>query len=134
MTRIVPALALFAALAAGCAAEIGDDCGYDIDCSPSMDRTCDRGQPGGYCLIIGCDPDECPGEAVCVEFTTPCPEGTEDEVCQQIEPNRGRTYCLRHCKSEGGCRKRYTCADPEDLFATIIDLDPNGSKVCVPDV
>ena len=22
----------------------------------------------------------------------------------------------------------------EDLYATIIDLDPNGSKVCVPDV
>ena len=123
----------FALLAAACAAEIGDDCGYDIDCSPSMDRNCDRSQPGGYCLIIGCTSDECPGEAVCVEFTTPCPEGTDGGVCDQIEPNRGRTYCLRHCKSDKGCRSRYSCMVPEDLAATIIDLDPNGEKICVPD-
>ena len=122
--------------AAGCAPEIGDECSYDADCSPNLDRNCDRSQPGGYCLIIGCDPDECPSEAVCVEFTTPCPTGTSEETCEQIEPNRGRTYCLEHCKSEGDCRSQYTCADPIEagLFAEIIDFDPNGSKICVPDV
>lgn len=99
-----------------------------------MNRTCDRGQPGGYCLIIGCEPDGCPGEAVCVEFTTPCPEGTDEEACEMIEPNRGRTYCLRHCKSDKGCRSKYTCADPADLYGLIVDLDPNGDAVCVPDV
>jgi hypothetical protein len=126
-------------LAAACAAEIGDECDYDYDCSPNMERTCDLSQPAGYCLIIGCDPDSCPGEAVCVEFVTPCPEGAGDagidqEKCDQIEPNRTRDYCLKHCGSNGDCRSDYVCVDVAKLRASVIDLKNSKSKVCVPEV
>ena len=119
-----------------CHAEIGDDCTYDADCSPNMDRNCDSNQPGGYCLIIGCGPDECPGEASCVEFTTPCPTGQgygdDSEKCDLIEANRGRTYCLKHCNKDSDCRSRYVCEKPETLHATIIDFSGNETKICVP--
>jgi len=126
------------ALLSGCASEIGDDCSYDADCSPNMDRQCDRGQPGGYCLVIGCGPDECPKESVCIEFTTPCPEAPEGvdggvyEDCELITPNRGRTYCLKHCKKNSDCRKKYQCVEANSLYGTIIDFDSNRSRVCVP--
>lgn len=119
--------------ASACAAEIGDECTYDVDCSPNMDRYCDRSQPGGYCLIIGCKEGECPSESVCVEFTTPCPEGTPDDYCRLIEPNRGRTYCLEHCTTDGDCRGAYFCADPADLSAAVIDFAQYDDKVCVPE-
>ncbi len=118
--------------AAGCAAEIGDDCDYDVDCSPNMDRNCDNSQPGGYCLTIGCSPDECPSEAVCVEFTPPCPEYEDESKCRMIEPNRERTYCMKHCKSNGSCRSNYTCVEVDKIEATIIDQEKNKSKICVP--
>jgi hypothetical protein len=151
MMRRMCQFAILVLLAAGgCASEIGDSCGYDVDCSPNMDRNCDRNQPGGYCLILGCEPDTCPGEAVCVEFTTPCPDGTASGTCEQIEENRARTYCLRHCKSDKGCRSKYECLLPEGNtvdgsayslpmleYATIVDLDYNPGKkwgVCVPEI
>jgi hypothetical protein len=126
-------------LISACAAEIGDACDYDVDCSPNMDRNCDRSQPGGYCLIIGCGPDECPSEAVCAEFTTPCPSDYADsdaglESCDLIEPNRGRTYCMRHCNSESDCdRKKYQCLEVDDLGATVIDFKSKKHKICVPE-
>lgn len=159
MRHLLPVLPfLFVALA--CSHKIGESCAYDIDCSPNMDRTCDSIQPGGYCLIISCEPDSCPGEAVCVEFTTPCPDGPEEgedgyedyeTTCSQIEPNRGRSYCLRKCRSDKGCRSRYRCLlpelDEEDLDeriselpvlenTTIIDFDVTSPDVgfCVPRV
>ena len=137
-------LVIFASvfLGAACGAEIGDGCDWDVDCSPNMDRNCDRSQPGGYCLIIGCGPDECPPEAVCVEFTTPCPsdyQGEEaleglEEACELIEPNRGRTYCLKHCDSKSDCdRKKYKCTAVEELWGTVIDFETNKDMVCVPE-
>ena len=151
MRRRACQIAILALLAAsGCAAEIGDSCGYDVDCSPNMNRNCDRNQPGGYCLILGCEPDSCPNEAVCVEFTTPCPDGTGDATCEQIEENRERTYCLRHCKSDKGCRSKYECLLPESDAdegasgalpvlenTTIIDLDYDPDRewgICVPKI
>jgi hypothetical protein len=115
-----------------CGAEIGDECGNDNDCSPNGDRNCDDSEPGGYCLIIGCSAGECPGEASCVEFTTPCPENMDAEMCEMIEPNRGRTYCMKHCKKNGDCRSGYDCIAPEELSASIIDLNSNQHKICVP--
>lgn len=134
MKRLATSAVIACALTAACAAEIGDSCDYDADCSLNMERNCDHEQPRGYCLIISCVADECPNESVCVEFTTPCPDGVDEETCRRIAPNRGRTYCLRHCNGDGGCRSQYTCTDPEELYASIIDLDPRGDKVCVPDV
>jgi hypothetical protein len=150
MVRYAQALAILTLLLGGCAAEIGDSCDYDIDCSENGDRNCDNNQPGGYCLILSCDPDDCPSEAVCVEFTTPCPDGTPSATCEQIEENRERSYCLRHCKSDKGCRSHYQCVLPEGNLVegatpsipviegtTIIDLDYNPNKewgICVPEV
>ncbi len=131
--RDIFAITICSLLLVACAEEIGDKCQYDVNCSPNMDRNCDRSQPGGYCLEIGCGPDECPSEAVCVEFTTPCPDGMDEEDCRLIEPNRGRSYCLRHCNSNGGCRKKYMCIEPIELEAAIIDFDTNKEKVCVPE-
>jgi hypothetical protein len=129
---IIVALLSLLTFAAGCTSEIGDDCSADVDCSANMDRNCDTSQPGGYCLVVDCGSDECPGEAVCVEFTTPCPLDMEEEDCQLIEPNRGRRFCLKHCKNSGDCRGKYTCIEPEDLSAIIIDFNTNKSKICVP--
>lgn len=155
------AISALSGLLYACAAEIGDECSYDNECSPNMDRNCDNGQPGGYCLIIGCGPDECPSEASCVEFTTPCPtgEGYDDETpgeappqsipdagspdggvapvaefdkCRLIEPNRGRTYCLKHCKKQKDCRGNYVCQEVSNLSAAIIDFKGSRTKVCVP--
>jgi hypothetical protein len=150
MMRRTHVLTLFALLAGACSAEIGDSCDYDIDCSENMDRNCDGNQPSGYCLILSCDPDDCPSEASCVEFTTPCPDGTAEEMCEQIEENRTRTYCLRHCKKGGDCRSGYQCAMPDGNVldgvtpvlpvldnSTIIDLDYNPESqwgICVPEV
>ena len=136
MTKLISPLPLgllLGLLLAACSAEIGDDCSFDADCSQNLDRNCDSSQPGGYCLIIGCAPDECPHEAVCVEYTTPCPIGTSDESCQRMLPNRGRTYCVKHCKSEGDCRSNYQCIEPEEASAGIIDFDTNRTKICTPD-
>jgi hypothetical protein len=125
-------ISILSAVIAACGNEIGDECSADVDCSPNMDRNCDTNQPGGYCLIIDCGPDECPGEAVCVEFTTPCPQDMEEEDCQLIEPNRGRYFCLKHCKKNSDCRGKYTCIEPQDLSANIIDFDTKRTKICVP--
>jgi hypothetical protein len=124
--------------ASACNPEIGDDCQYDADCSPNLDRHCDRSQPGGYCLIIGCGPDECPKEASCVEYTTPCPkgEGYEEgsEKCQLLESNRGRTYCMQHCKKDNDCRDKYKCRKVDGKNTVIIDFKDQRSKICVPKV
>ncbi|MBN2528735.1 MAG: hypothetical protein JXR76_20260 [Deltaproteobacteria bacterium] len=130
----------------GCAKEIGDSCSRDMNCSVDGDRTCDGTQPGGYCLIITCSPDECPSEAVCAEFTTPSPNFEADSdssesqgLYARMAPNRTRTYCLRKCKKDKDCRDRYHCAmgaELEDevtgLNGLIIDSTWQGLGVCVP--
>jgi hypothetical protein len=131
MRHVIIILVLFT-FALACDADIGDGCEIDVDCSPNMDRACDTSQPGGYCLVIGCGPDECPGGAVCVEFTTPCPEDMDPDKCQLIEPNRGRTYCIKHCRKNSHCRKKYDCEEPEAFSAAIIDFETSKTKVCVP--
>ena len=139
MKRLIPILLLIPALYA-CGAEIGDDCTYDVDCSTGQDRYCDSSQPGGYCLIIGCGPDECPAEASCVNFVSPCPtgDGYEDGAnCSLIESTRERTYCMKHCKSDGDCRDKYRCVEAVDryagdLYAEIIDYSGGYTKICVP--
>ena len=125
-------ISTFLFLLAGCAAEIGDDCIFDADCSPNLDRTCDHEQPGGYCLVVGCAPNTCPEEASCVEFTTPCPEGTDELACELIEPNRKRTYCLQNCAVDKDCRDAYSCLEPEELYAEIIEPGTTETRICSP--
>ncbi|HEX2657282.1 MAG TPA: hypothetical protein VHU40_03375 [Polyangia bacterium] len=56
-------------VAAACGHKIGDSCGNSADCDPSTGaRTCDISQPGGYCIIEGCDARSCPSDSVCVRF------------------------------------------------------------------
>jgi hypothetical protein len=138
--RFSIAIIVISLMFTACNEEIGDSCSNDPECSPNMERNCDQGQPGGYCLIIGCSSDECPSEAVCVEFITPCPEGEDyydpdagaTDKCNLIEPNRGRTYCLRHCDYDSDCRGAYQCMFPEDLEAAVIDFYNSDAKICVP--
>ena len=138
-----PFFILLAVLALGCNAEIGDECAYDIDCSPDGDRTCDNNQPGGYCLIITCSPDQCPNEASCVEFITPSPDLEQENedasaLYAQLEPNRSRTYCLKRCRTDSQCRGSYHCAIGEELEvelnAEIIDTKYTDRGICVPNL
>ena len=154
-SRSLPALALrsLARLGLGallvlaaCGSEIGDACQLASDCDPDGDRVCLRstvdGQPdvGGYCTVVGCDPDTCPDEAVCVRFyagafqnkdcdpatedtddpTTPdVIEGTDacslDEACSVQKKCALRAsevrYCMLSCGSSSDCRSGYECRD-----------------------
>ncbi|MBN2803624.1 MAG: hypothetical protein JXR91_11055 [Deltaproteobacteria bacterium] len=144
VNKLILLLAFFTFLT-GCSAKIGDSCTYDADCSAEGDRTCDNSQPSGYCLIITCNPDRCPGEAACVEFITPAPEFETDDtdsedltpyLYEQLEPNRTRTYCLAECKKDKDCRSGYYCADNDDiennLNARIIDENSSPEGICIP--
>src|SRR5690606_9214892 len=101
----VRALLLLAAVAASaalgltaCAPVVGDGCDNSIDCSVNGDRFCDLAQPGGYCTVVGCDPDACPDDAVCVEW--------------RFEPRRlAESWCMRSCKKTSSCDRSgsYAC-------------------------
>jgi hypothetical protein len=57
------------ALTVGCGHKVGDSCANSADCDPSGGtRTCDLSQPGGYCIVEGCDARSCPSDSVCVRF------------------------------------------------------------------
>lgn len=104
-----------------CGPEIGDECTDSLDCAVDGTRFCDFTQPGGYCLIVGCRADECPEEAVCVQFG---------------ENEQARTFCMRHCNKNGDCRSNYVCADPNpdpelSIVTEIIDDAPKGDRFCV---
>lgn len=113
-------VAMTALGATACAPEIGDDCNHSSDCSVNGDRFCDTAQPGGYCTVIGCDPDTCPDGALCVEW--------------RFEPSRtAATWCMKSCGSNKSCRGgRYACVhegdevlqDEDGLpLARVIDLE-----------
>jgi len=98
MLRIALGTAL---ILAGCAPAIGDNCGSSVDCSVNGDRICDLASPGGYCTVVGCDPDTCPDGALCVEW--------------RFAPDRtAQTYCMKRCGGDGDCRGSYACMRPED--------------------
>lgn len=82
-----------------CQKVIGDGCGTDTDCSLNYDRRCDLTQQGGYCTIPECDPDRCPGEALCVEFN-----GNDSRLA--------RRFCMAPCEVDGDCRGGYVCQAP----------------------
>jgi hypothetical protein len=110
--------ALSVGIAAACAPQIGDECSDALDCSVDGTRVCDTTQRGGYCLIPGCRANECPEEAICVQFG---------------ELERARTFCMQHCSSAGDCRGAYACRAPEEMGfpSMIVDEDPAGSKFCI---
>ena len=113
------ALLFLSMVALACEPEIGDSCSTNSECSMQGDRVCDRSQPGGYCLMIDCDPDTCPGEAVCVEF---------------LEERRARRYCMRRCSKDGDCRDEYVCIVPEEVEALILDEGGEEDQFCTMEI
>ena len=94
-----------------CGRKIGDACSSSADCDPtSGTRTCDLSQPGGYCLLEGCDARSCPSESVCVRFfpeallmptsTNACnpasalPSCAPDQFCVPISCADGDQGCM----------------------------------------
>src|SRR5262245_44066434 len=126
------ALFLLSAVAiAGCAPEIGDECGSSVDCSPQGDRLCDIHQPGGYCTVFNCEPDTCPeDEGICVAFYYEL-----DPACGPLDDSRWarfeRTFCMLDCEDDDDCRDGYECVAPTDRAALIVDAEPIGDKVCM---
>ena len=99
----VPRLSVLLLLClAGCQPSIGDSCNNSGDCSANGARVCDLAQPGGYCTILGCDPDTCPGSSICVEW--------------RFDPSRtAESWCMESCRTDGGCRNAYLCARAEEI-------------------
>jgi len=121
-------LGLLLAVASGLAAcghKIGDACTNSADCDPSGGtRTCDLSQPGGYCLIEGCDARSCPEDSVCMRFfpeqplldptkacdaTATC-SGPMSGVCCDVDEeclpdvkNPGQAACARRSLEKRAC-------------------------------
>lgn len=73
----------------GCAAEVGDTCTTNTDCGAEL--FCDGSMAGGYCTRSPCAANECPEEAVCIQF------------------DDNSTFCMKRCESDGDCRNEYVC-------------------------
>ncbi|HEV8320386.1 MAG TPA: hypothetical protein VG389_02145 [Myxococcota bacterium] len=101
-----------AAAGAGCPERIGGKCDNSLDCSSERTRLCDISQPGGYCLIPGCEAggSVCPHEASCVAFR-----------------DTAESFCLRACERDAQCRDGYVCCVPEaDAGIAILPLPDGG--------
>jgi hypothetical protein len=127
---------LIAILAAGCGTQIGDSCIVSSDCALDGTRTCDISLLSGYCTILGCDYDTCPGEAACIRFfdggftNRPCNFATEnittddcsvDELCSLenlcVPRSAEQRFCMKKCNSNSDCRDGYECRDLELMEA-----------------
>jgi len=136
MSRRPAWLALFVMVPlslAGCAAEIGDSCVLSTDCSETGDRICDKTQPNGYCTIVNCEPDTCPGEAACIGFRQ---APSTANVCESATELRTlRTFCMRKCSNDGDCRSGYECqdlgAEDNEYGALLTDRESSRSRVCI---
>jgi len=156
------ALALVAALGGGCGHKIGDSCSNSADCDPSGgSRTCDLSQPGGYCIIEGCDARSCPEDSVCGRFfpdpqfaqaavaCNPDPAAPSgcmaDEVCVPdatltngtgascVRASLEKRACVQSCGSDGDCRGGYICRPFGICGAIRLTVDQNSApKYCVP--
>jgi hypothetical protein len=131
---VVGAALLFSGMA--CGRNIGDSCSSSSDCDPTRGtRTCDLSQPGGYCLVEGCDARSCPSNSICIRafpgaflekicsVDAPC---ATDEIClppseqSTADGGTGSAYCarlslekrlcLQTCGSNGDCRGGYVCS------------------------
>ena len=127
---------------AACTPQVGKSCTISTDCSQLGDRLCDTNQPGGYCTIFNCEPDQCPS-STCVAFNP-----TLDPSCGVAAdgrwPRYEQSFCLAPCNSEGDCRNQYDCVDLSvpanqvlrgaevvDQYAGYLSDGGLGFKVCM---
>jgi hypothetical protein len=110
----------------GCKPKIGEDCATSTDCSLSGDRLCDITQPGGYCTVFNCEPNQCPADSACVAFS----EGT----CSTASTRFRRTFCMRTCEDDDDCRGgNYRCLDfTRDPSRRIVDTNSSARICAVP--
>jgi hypothetical protein len=118
------------AFAVGCTPKIGDKCTVSTDCSATGDRLCDITEPGGYCTIFNCEPDDCPDDAECINFGTALSVGNIAgcTVSQGDSPYQ-RSFCMASCETDGDCRSGYRCIEPADVGGVKVDRD-RSNKVC----
>jgi len=149
-------ISVVASSSAGCSRKIGDACSTNADCDPSGGtRSCDLSQPGGYCVIEGCDPRSCPDNSICVRFFPElfvkklCSETCNaDEVCVQsdndpdpqadavcVRSSLEMRICVQSCGGDGDCRGGYVCRATGNDGALPLTLDPaSRPKYCKPAV
>jgi hypothetical protein len=148
-------LLLFAAQLAACGKKIGDECKTAFDCNQTDEtRTCDISQPGGYCIIEGCDQRSCPDEAACVRFfprlylpAEPCnpqdpaacgftgkciADGDGKQAkCAPLSSEIRR--CVLMCDKDGDCRDGYECRTSGTYGSEALTDVPNGRvQFCSP--
>jgi hypothetical protein len=135
----LPLIALVAGGGVGCTPSIGDKCTLSTDCSTLGDRLCDTTQPGGYCTIFNCEPDQCPS-SICVAFAP-----TLDPACgaadNGVSPRFEQSFCMAPCSSNSNCRGEYECIDLQTpanqilRHAEVVDLGAGdgglGFSVCM---
>lgn len=143
----------FALTAGACSRKIGDACTTSADCDPTgATRSCDLSQPGGYCVIQGCDPRSCPEDSFCVRFfpvsystepctatcsVEPCAPGSclADEECVAATADEAfcvrraleRRICVQSCGGDGDCRGGYVCRPTGQAGAVALTLNPAGN-------
>ncbi|MDY0003430.1 MAG: hypothetical protein RBU30_19180 [Polyangia bacterium] len=158
---VAAALGFALALSTGCEDEIGDACEYNVDCSSTGERLCDKSSPGGYCTIENCSAEVCPKESHCIAFypvaflSTPCDPLTED----LLDPDLGtddctpdekcissgycapkasaRRFCMKKCKASDDCRDLYECRrtgiDGSEYVAPLDSTSPDKTvRFCAP--
>jgi hypothetical protein len=145
--RITWTLCSFLALAsASCSRKIGDACTTSADCDPSGGtRSCDLSQPGGYCVIEGCDARSCPDDSFCARFY---PTGYSSDACTELSACQAdedcvigscvrrsleKRICVQSCEADGDCRGGYKCARTGEEGTIALTLTPGAiAKFCRP--
>lgn len=111
--------------AGGCGHKIGDSCGTSADCDPSAGtRTCDLSEPGGYCILLGCDARSCPSDSVCARFFPEPPLLDTTKTCVP-PPVSNPPLCAG--VADG------ICCDADEVCLPFVPVpNPNGvTGVCV---
>jgi hypothetical protein len=142
----------------GCGRKIGDSCVTSLDCDPTTGtRICDLSQPGGYCVIEGCDARSCPEDSYCVRFfpemflTGSCSLSganaesacAADEICVPAAAGEDagvcarraleRRYCVQSCGGDGDCRGGYGCKPTGADGVVAVTLNPKSTpRFCAP--
>jgi len=141
-----------------CGHNVGDSCRVSSDCDPTGgSRVCDVSQPGGYCLVEGCDEYSCPSDSACIRLfptaflSKPCDptalkssNGTAtgetgcapNEICldigQCVLRSLERRECLATCGDNGDCRGGYECRRAGTEGSMPLVRDSGIVRFCAP--